>query len=243
MKTLIKLLRNITIVWLLTMSKLSFYTASFPSDFNKLVDFFEKKSTKNNEYISISKIRPHYIELKYYVNQLVFEEYYDVNNTKKVLEKLTAKEITFRIYNKIKLNFVIINQPRSILNLKNFLSKIFHFDFFLSKESLNLINLINYWQDKIEYISKVEFRDGLHSNNIFSKNIFYTQNKDINSLDSYTDLLKTNYYSIYKTDLYFKKYINTKFIISNDFNFSFIGLNEDDVINFIFDDLSLYLKN
>lgn len=223
------------------MSKLSFYTASFPSNFNKLVDYFEKKSTNSNEYISISKIRPHYIELKYHLNQVIIEEYYDANNTKKSLERLTAKEITFRLYNKIRLNFVIINQPRSILSLKNFLSKLFHFDFFLSKESLNLINLINNWQDKIDYISKVEFRDGLHPNNIFSKNIFYTQNKDINSLESYTMLLKTNYYSIYKADLYFKKYINTRFIITNDFSFSFIGLNEDDVISFIFDDLSLYL--
>lgn len=224
------------------MSKLSFYTASFPSDFNKLVDYFEKKSTNNNEYISISKIRPEYIELKYHLNQLVVEEYYDANKTKKTLEKLAAKEIIFRVYNKIKLNFVIVNQPRSILSLKNFLSKIFHFDFFLSQETLDLINSINYWREKIDYISKVEFRDGLHTNNIFSKNIFYTQNKDINSLDSYTMLLKTNYYSIYKTDLYLKKYINTKFTITNDFNFSFIGLNEDDVINFIFDDLLFYLK-
>ena len=219
------------------MSKLSFYTASFPSEFNMLADYFEKSTVKNNEYISISKKRINYLEFKYHINQIIIEEYYDTNNTKKYLEKLSTKEITFRVYNRQKFNFVIVNQPKSILNLKNFLSKLFKFDFFLNKEVLNLVNSVDYWDSEIDYISKVEFRDGLYSNNIFSKNIFYTQNKNINSLESYTLLLKTNYYSVYKIDIFFKKYLNIKFIINNDSNFSFIGLDEDDVINFIFNNL------
>lgn len=219
------------------MSKLSFYTASFPSNFNKLADYFEKKSAKNDEYITITKKRSHYIELKYLLNQVIVEEYYDTSNTKKSLEKLSTKEVTFRIYNRTNFNFVIVNQPRSILSLKNFLSKLFNFDFFLTKEDLNLINLLDYWGDKIDYISKVEFRDGLYPKNIFSKNIFYTQNKDISSLENFTSLLKTNYYSIFKIELNFKQYLNIKFIITNEFNISFIGLEEDTVINFIFDNL------
>ncbi|CAM4294811.1 hypothetical protein [Acinetobacter pragensis] len=221
------------------MSKLSFYTASFPSNFNQLADYFENKSARINESISISRKRLQYIELKYSLNQVIIEEYYDTNNIKKSLERLSTKEVIFRIYNRTTFNFVIINQPRSISNLKNFLSKLFHFDFFLSKEDLNLLNLLDYWRDKIDYISKVEFRDGLYPNNIFSKNIFYTQNKDINSLEAYTSLLKTNHYSIYKIDLYFKQYFNIKFIVTKESNFSFIGLDEDDVINFIFDNLPI----
>lgn len=219
------------------MSKLSFYTASFPFEFNHLADYFEKKSTKNNEYIAISKRRSHYLEFKYSHNQVVVEEYYDTNNLKKTLERLSTKEIIFRIYNRSRYNFVILNQPRSILNLKNHLSKIFYFDFFLSKENLNLNKLINCLGEKIDYISKVEFREALYPNNIFSKHIFYTQNKDINLIESYTSLLKTNHYSIFKLYLYFKQYLNIKFTITNDSNFSYISLNDDDAINFIFDNL------
>lgn len=219
------------------MSKLNFYTASFPSDFNQLVDYFEKKSAKNNEYIHITKKRPHYMELKYSLNQVIIEEYYDTNNTKKTLERLSTKEINFRIYNRNNFNFVIINQPRSILSLKTFLSKLFNFDFFISQEHLNIINLINYLADKIDYISKVEIRNCLYPNNIFSKNTFYTQNKDIISLKYFTSLLKTENYSIFKIEIYFKKYLNIKFKINNDYSFSFFGLDEDNAINFIFDNL------
>lgn len=217
------------------MSKLSFYTATFPSEFNQLADFFEKKSNKSNEFITISKKRSFYLELKYSHNQIIIEEYYDANNSKKTFERLSTKEIIFRLYNRKKNNFIILNQPRSILNLKNYLSKLFHFDFFLSKEDLDLSRLIDHLGGEIDHISKVEFREALYPNNIFSKHIFYTQNRDINLIESYTLLLKTNHYSIFKIDLFFKKYLGNKFTITNDYNFLFIGLSDDDIINFIFD--------
>lgn len=221
------------------MSKLSFYTASFPSDFAELADFFEKKSAKNNESITLIKKRMDYLELKYFHNKIIVEEYYDTNNVKKTIERLSTKEIIFRIYNKKKFNFIIINQPRSILDLKNYLSKLFLFEFFISKEILDLNKLIESLSDKIDYIFRVELREALYPNNIFSKHIFYTQNKSLNQLEPFTSLLKTKYYSIFKLEIYFKEFVNIKFIITNDAHFSLIGLDDEEAIHFISKTLAL----
>ncbi|WP_227063247.1 hypothetical protein [Acinetobacter pittii] len=223
------------------MSKLSFYTASFPSDFTKLADFFEKKSAKNNESITLIKKRTDYLELKYFHNKIIIEEYYDTNNVKKTIERLSTKEVIFRIYNKNKFNFIIINQPRSILDLKNYLSKLFLFEFFISKEILNLNKLIESLGDKIDYIFRVELREALYPNNIFSKHIFYTQNKSLNQLEPFTSLLKTKHYSIFKIELYFKDFLNIKFIITNDAHFSLVGLGDEEAIQFISKTLTLAL--
>ena len=51
----------------------------------------------------------------------------------------------------------------------------------------------------------------------------------MNSIDSLLD----------KIDLFFKKYLGNKFTITNDYNFLFIGLSDDDIINFIFDNFTL----
>ncbi|EHU3345961.1 hypothetical protein R4448_08790 [Acinetobacter baumannii] len=221
------------------MSKLSFYTASFPSDFTELADFFEKKSAKNNESITLIKKRMDYLELKYFHNKIIVEEYYDTNNVKKTIERLSTKEVIFRIYNKKKFNFIIINQPRSILDLKNYLSKLFLFEFFISKEILDLNKLIESLSDKIDYIFRVELREALYPNNIFSKHIFYTQNKSLNQLEPFTSLLKTKYFSIFKIEIYFKEFVNIKFIITNDAHFSLIGLDDEEAIHFISKTLAL----
>ncbi|MCB8769366.1 hypothetical protein [Acinetobacter soli] len=221
------------------MSKFSFYTASFPYDFNTLVDFFEKKSTKKNEYITIIKKRTHYIELKYHQDQIVTEEYLDTNNKKNIIERLSTKEIIFRIYNRERYNFLIINQPRGIINLKNFLSKLFLFEFFITKEFIDLNQLIEKESEQIDYIFKVELREALYPDNIFAKHTFYTQNKSVNVLGPFISLLKTNYYSIFKVELFFKNYVNIKFVIKNDASFSSIGLSDDEAIKFIFSNLTI----
>lgn len=221
------------------MSKFSFYTASFPYNFNALVDFFEKKSTNRNEYVTAVKKRAHYIELKYCQNQIITEEYFDTNNKKNIIERLSTKEITFRIYNREKYNFVIINQPRGIINLKNFLSKLFLFEFFINKEFINLNKLIEEQSEEIDYIFRVELREALYPNNVFAKHTFYTQNKNINLLEPFTLLLKTNHYSIFKVELFFKKYANIKFLIKNDASFSSIGLDDEEAISFVFSNLTI----
>ncbi|MFY0084713.1 hypothetical protein ABTP93_21800, partial [Acinetobacter baumannii] len=81
--------------------------------------------------------------------------------------RLYKKQIILRIYNRLNNNFIIINQPRSILDLKNFLTKLFKFDFFINKKDVNLNTFLKNERSQIQNINKIDIREIIYPDNIF----------------------------------------------------------------------------
>lgn len=218
------------------MSKISFYDVSFPYDFNKISSKIELEGSKNEiEFIKVIKKRPSYFECKFTFKDIYTEEYFDINNNIKSLEKLRIDNINFRIYNLKYNNLIIFDQPRSILKLRNFLSKLFNFEFSLTKKSLNLDLFLKNNLHLISHISRIDAREIIHPNKIFEQKVLYTQNFDTNLIDFFKSNLTTNSFKIFKIELFLKKFPSAKIIISYDFKIIFTKVDHEDLLNFFFD--------
>lgn len=211
------------------MSKLSIYTASFPCEFPLISDYL-----LSSKLFKIIKKRNDFIEVLFNFEKIIEEPYIDINGNESLLKKLIQKKIFFRIYNKENNNFVIFNQPRSILELKNNLSKIFNFDFFLKKTEINIEKIILKNINSITFVNKIEIINALYINDIFGKHVIYTQNKDSKVLDNLKKIINSNKYIVSKIELYFKNFENNKILITSDSTFICKEITEDMFLNFIF---------
>ncbi|MBD0443960.1 hypothetical protein RFH95_03650 [Acinetobacter nosocomialis] len=215
------------------MSKLSFFDASFSLNFEDIVQKIEKEALKNvNEYIKITKKRSNFFEGTYTHIKTILEEYIDVHGRTSTIERLYKKEIIFRIYNRLNNNFIIINQPRSILDLKNFLTKLFKFDFFINKKDVNLNTFLKNERSQIQNINKIDIREIIYPDNIFSKTVFYTQNHSTDLIEALDLYIKSNHYKIFKVEFYCVKFPSTKITLSYDFKISFLNSDVENIIDF-----------
>ena len=101
------------------------------------------------------------------IKNIFIEEYLDLNNNLNKLERMKVETTIFRIYKFSTNNFIVFDQPRSILKLRNLLSKIFNFQFSLNKKTLNLDSFVKNNLESINHISKIDAREIIHPNNIF----------------------------------------------------------------------------
>lgn len=222
------------------MSKLSFYDASFPFSFGEVIDKIEKKSLQSDkQFIKKIKKRINFSEFLFTSIKSIQEDYIDINGNITTIERLDKKEISFRIYDRKSNNFIIINQPRSFLELKNFLSKLFNFEFYITQKSIDLNNFLKLQSNKIESISKIDIREIHYPDHVFSKTVFYTQNSNANLIDAINLYLKSNYFKIFKVDFYIQEFPSSKLILSHDCKISFTNLEIDEIINFLHDSFSL----
>ena len=155
------------------------------------------------------------------------------NNNLNKLERMKVETTIFRIYKFSTNNFIVFDQPRSILKLRNLLSKIFNFQFSLNKKTLNLDSFVKNNLESINHISKIDAREIIHPNNIFEKKILYTQSFDNDLFDFFGKKLTAKSYKIFKIDLFFNDMPTVKITISYDFKFVFSKIDHDNFLLFL----------
>ncbi len=216
------------------MNKISFYDASFPCDFGDIPSRLERETQRNeSESIKVVKKRTSYIECVFTYKNIFIEEYLDLNNNLNKLERMKVETTIFRIYKFSTNNFIVFDQPRSILKLRNLLSKIFNFQFSLNKKTLNLDSFVKNNLESINHISKIDAREIIHPNNIFEKKILYTQSFDNDLFDFFGKKLTAKSYKIFKIDLFFNDMPTVKITISYDFKFVFSKIDHDNFLLFL----------
>ena len=171
--------------------------------------------------------------IKFNYKNIFIEEYLDLNNNLNKLERMKVETTIFRIYKFSTNNFIVFDQPRSILKLRNLLSKIFNFQFSLNKKTLNLDSFVKNNLESINHISKIDAREIIHPNNIFEKKILYTQSFDNDLFDFFGKKLTTKSYKIFKIDLFFNDMPTVKITISYDFKFVFSKIDHDNFLLFL----------
>lgn len=221
------------------MSKLTFYDASFPISFKDAIEKLELSTSKNNDqFVKILKKRSNFSEFIYTHTTTIVEKFIDIYGKESSIQRLLKKEVTFRIYNRSNNNLVIINQPRSILHFRNFLSQLFFFDFYLEKREINLKLFLENEIDKILFLSKIDIREIIYPDNIYSKCTFYTQNRNSDLLNSLNLYLKSNHYVIFKIEFFIATFPSMKISLTQDANISFLNSEVDEVIEFFSNCLS-----
>lgn len=211
------------------MSKLSLYTASFPCCFGKLQDYFI-----NQKSMKVLKKRKAYIEILFSTEKVIEELYIDIDGNENILKRLNYSKLIFRIYDSAEKNFIIYNQPRSILDLKNTLSKIFNFEFYIEKKPIDLLNLLDSKITEFDFITKLEIKNALYKDNIFGNHLFYTQSRHIDILKSVKEILRTEKYTLFKAEILFKDFDGEKVTITNDCNLIYKNIDEDEIVNFVY---------
>lgn len=215
------------------MNKLNLYTIKFPCKFENLDKAFEK-----SQFINLIKKRSNYLDFEYSLEKIVEESYTDLQGNINYIKRLNTQKIYFRIYDIDRNNLLIFNQPRSILNFKNHLSKVFNFDFFILKENLDIKFFLNKNKAIIDYISKIEIKNILYKDNIFGNHYFYTQNPRSDLLELINSFIPSESFVISKCELNFKGIPNRKIILTSDHNFHSKDIIDDNTIKFIYDTLS-----
>lgn len=229
------LLRIMKTNWWLKMSKLSLYDATFPFPFDNLIEYIETKDNHDLNSLKVIKTRLDFYELKFTYKSIYTEEYLDINNNINHIDKLFIQEIFFRIYNRSNNNLIIFNEPRSILKLKNYLSKVTNFKFSLIKNSLNLNDFLDKNIKHIDYVSRIDVRDIIYADQIFEKKILYTQNRKTNLPNILHNQLNPSSFKIFKIEFFFKNMPTSKVTLTYDSKIMQKTENLDSLLNIILD--------
>ena len=221
--------------WWLKMSKLSLYDATFPFPFDNLIEYIETKDNHDLNSLKVIKTRLDFYELKFTYKSIYTEEYLDINNNINHIDKLFIQEIFFRIYNRSNNNLIIFNEPRSILKLKNYLSKVTNFKFSLIKNSLNLNDFLHKNIKHIDYVSRIDVRDIIYADQIFEKKILYTQNRKTNLPNILHNQLNSSSFKIFRIEFFFKNMPTSKVTLTYDLKIMQKVENLDSLLNIILD--------